>query len=552
MQMLKEVSIQNFAIIEELKVVFRPGLNIITGETGAGKSILLGAMGLVLGERADSSILLNKEKKCVVEVLFETRNTSIGKWLKEEDIDSAEDIVLRREIGINGKSRAFINDTPVNLQQLKQFSSMLVDLHQQFDTLELGEAYFQREVLDAMAGCTKEAIAYHRQYLEFNKLQKELQLLKEQQQQSQKEKDYQQFLLEELEQASFRENELEQIEQEMKLLSNAGAVSSVLNEAVYLLKDGDMPLVQQLKSLLQRLQQYRELNGDLNAVIERMQSAQIELVDIAAELDHLQNTVTVDEERMRQINERIEIGYKLQKKHGVNSTNELLQIQQQLQQQLQTVLDMEEEISVKMREVELLQNHLQNLADDLSVRRIKHATPFSEKVNALLSKVGMPNAALKIEVRTVSLNAYGSNDVAFLFDANKSNRFEPISKVASGGELSRLMLCIKSLVAKQMALPTMLFDEIDTGISGEAARQVGILLKELSEQHQVITITHLPQIAAKAAAHFYVYKQQEKNSITTKIRLLTESEQIEAVARMLSGEQLTASSLKTARELVKG
>lgn len=552
MQMLKEVSIQNFAIIDELKVVFRPGLNIITGETGAGKSILLGAMGLVLGERADSSVLLNKEKKCVVEVLFETENASISKWLKEEDIDAADDIVLRREIGINGKSRAFINDTPVNLQQLKQFSSMLVDLHQQFDTLELGEAYFQREVLDAMAGCTKEAIAYHRQYLEFNKLQKELQLLKEQQQQSQKEKDYQQFLLDELEQASFRENELEQIEQEMKLLSNAGAVSSVLNEAVYLLKDGDMPLVQQLKSLLQRLQQYRDLNGELNAVIERMQSAQIELVDIAAELDHLQNAVTVDEERMRQINERIEIGYKLQKKHGVHSTNELLQIQQQLQQQLQTVLDMEEEISVKMKAVELLQNHLQSLADDLSARRTKQAKPFSEKVNALLSKVGMPNAELKIEVRTVSLNAYGSNDVAFLFDANKSNRFEPISKVASGGELSRLMLCIKSLVAKQMALPTMLFDEIDTGISGEAARQVGILLKELSEQHQVITITHLPQIAAKAAAHFYVYKQQEKNSITTKIRLLTESEQIEAVARMLSGEQITPSSLKTARELVKG
>lgn len=552
MQMLKEVSIQNFAIIDELKVVFRPGLNIITGETGAGKSILLGAMGLVLGERADSSVLLNKEKKCVVEVLFETENASISKWLKEEDIDAADDTVLRREIGINGKSRAFINDTPVNLQQLKQFSSMLVDLHQQFDTLELGEAYFQREVLDAMAGCTKEAIAYHRQYLEFNKLQKELQLLKEQQQQSQKEKDYQQFLLDELEQASFRENELEQIEQEMKLLSNAGAVSSVLNEAVYLLKDGDMPLVQQLKSLLQRLQQYRDLNEELNAVIERMQSAQIELVDIAAELDHLQNAVTVDEERMRQINERIEIGYKLQKKHGVHSTNELLQIQQQLQQQLQTVLDMEEEISVKMKAVELLQNHLQSLADDLSARRTKQAKPFSEKVNALLSKVGMPNAELKIEVRTVSLNAYGSNDVAFLFDANKSNRFEPISKVASGGELSRLMLCIKSLVAKQMALPTMLFDEIDTGISGEAARQVGILLKELSEQHQVITITHLPQIAAKAAAHFYVYKQQEKNSITTKIRLLTESEQIEAVARMLSGEQITPSSLKTARELVKG
>jgi DNA repair protein RecN (Recombination protein N) len=550
--MLKEVSIQNFAIIDALNVVFQPGLNIITGETGAGKSILMGALGLVLGERADSSSLKNKEKKCVVEVLFDNKTSVIKEWLTARDIDAADEITVRREISNTGKSRAFINDTPANLTQLKQLSSLLVDLHQQFDTLQLGEAYFQREVLDAIAGCSKETAHYHQLYLQFSNEQKELQLLQQQHLQAQKEKDYNKFLAEELEQASFKENELEQIEQEMKLLSNAGAVSTALNDAVCLLKDGDAPVVQQLKSLLLRLQPYRELNADLSSVITRLQSTQIELADIAGDLDHLQNAISVDEERMQQINERIEIGYKLQKKHGVQSTNELLIIQQQLEQKLQSVLNLEEEIAAKEKLAASLKVQLEKLADTLSAKRKKQAIPFAEKVNALLYRVGMPNAQLRVDVNTAPLNAFGKDAIEFLFDANKSNRFEAISKVASGGELSRLMLCIKSLVAKQMALPTMLFDEIDTGISGEAAKQVGILLKELSQQHQVITITHLPQIAARAASHFYVYKQQDQNGISTQIRLLNKDEQIEAIARMLSGEQLTDSSLKTAMELVAG
>jgi DNA repair protein RecN (Recombination protein N) len=548
--MLKEISIQNFAIIDELKVAFKPELNIITGETGAGKSILLGALGLVLGERADSSVLLHKEKKCVIEVLFDDTDDAAKEWLEAEDMDVSEEIVLRREINSNGKSRAFINDTPVNLAQLKQLTSLLVDLHQQFDTLELGEAYFQREVLDAMAGCSKDAAQFHVLYNQYSKQQKELQHLKEQQLSAQKEKDYNLFLLNELEEAAFKENELEQIEQELKLLNNAGAVSSVLNDAVVYLKDGDAPVVQQLKSLLQKLQPYKELNKEFDAVTERLLSTQIELADIAAELDHLQNSISIDEGRMQQINERIETGYKLQKKHGVQTTNELLHIQQQLEEKLQAVLNLEEEITAKEKEVNTLLAALNKKADTLSLQRKKQSAPFAEKINALLVRVGMPNAKLKIEVTDAALNAYGKDEISFLFDANKSNRFEPIQKVASGGELSRLMLCIKSLIAKQMALPTMLFDEIDTGISGEAARQVGILLKELSRQHQVITITHLPQIAAKASSHYYVYKLENQKGISTKIRLLNKEEQIEAIARMLSGEQLTDSSLKTAKELV--
>ncbi len=551
--MLQQLSIQNFAIIDELKVEFQPQLNTITGETGAGKSILLGALGLVLGNRADSSSLQDSEKKCIVEAMFSTvGNQKINSWLRENEIDEEAELILRREITANGKSRAFINDTPVNLTQLKALTSMLVDLHQQFDTLELGEEDFQREVLDALAGCDKDVEQYRQHYLQFAKLQKELQQLKDEQQQLQREQDYKQFLLDELLEASFSENELEELDQELQLLSNAGSIATVLTDAVQLLKDGETPVVQQLKSLLQRLQQYKQIHADLGSITDRLQSVQIELSDIASDLDHLQNSITVDEARMQFINDRLAIGYKLQKKHNVQSTNELLYIQQQLEEQLQVVLNMEQSIVEKEKEKAQLQQQLETEAELIHTKRLKQSVSFAKQVNVLLQQVGMPNARLQVELNTASLNQYGKDEISFLFDANKSNRFEPISKVASGGELSRLMLCIKSLVAKSIALPTMLFDEIDTGISGEAAKQVGILLKELSAKHQVITITHLPQIAAKAAAHYFVYKQEDKTGIKTRIRLLSKEEQVETIARMLSGEKPSDSSLVTAREMIAG
>lgn len=551
--MLLKLSIQNFAIIDELTTEFQPRLNTITGETGAGKSILLGALGLVLGNRADSAVLMNKEKKCVVEVFFSaTSNSKVKEWLLLNEMDEEDTLILRREISANGKSRAFVNDSPVNLTQLKELTSLLVDLHQQFDTLELGEEEFQREIIDALAGCIKEVRQYHSNFLQFAKMQKELLAMKDLQHLKKKEQDYKQFLLDELDQASLKENELEQLDEELTLLSNAGAISTVLNDAVQFLKEGDTPIVQQLKSVLQRLQQFKEINSDLSSVTERLQSAQIELTDIAAELDHLQNRISIDETRMQTINDRLEIGYKLQKKHGVNSTNALLQIQSQLEEEVQVIINMDQAIAEQEKETAELQKQLEKQAAAIHLQRKKQITPFTEKVNALLVRVGMPNARLKTELIETGLNAYGKDEVNFLFDANKSNRFEKISKVASGGELSRLMLCIKSLVAASIDLPTMLFDEIDTGISGEAARQVGMLLKELSANHQVITITHLPQIAAKASAHYFVYKQEENSVIKTKIRLLNKEEQIETIARMLSGEKLTESSLLTAKEMVAG
>ena len=551
--MLQQLSIQNFAIIDELKVDFQPQLNTITGETGAGKSILLGALGLVLGNRADSSSLQNSEKKCIVEAVFSTgSNIKVNDWLQQNEIDEEAELILRREITANGKSRAFINDTPVNLTQLKVLTSMLVDLHQQFDTLELGDEDFQREVLDALAGCDKEVEQYRQRYLQFARLQKELQQLKDQQQQLQREQDYKQFLLDELDQASFKENELEELDQELQLLSNAGSIATVLTDAVQLLKDGEAPLVQQLKSLLQRLQQFKNVHADLTSITERLQSTQIELADIASDLDHLQSSISIDEARMQLINDRLEIGYKLQKKHNVQSTNELLTIQQQLEEQVQVVLNMEQSIAAKEKEKTQLQQQLETEAELIHTKRLKQSGSFAKQVNTLLQQIGMPNARLQVALNSTSLNQYGKDEISFLFDANKSNRFEPISKVASGGELSRLMLCIKSLVAESIALPTMLFDEIDTGISGEAAKQVGILLKELSSKHQVITITHLPQIAAKASAHYFVYKQEDKAGIKTRIRLLNKEEQVETIARMLSGEKPSDSSLVTAREMIAG
>ena len=551
--MLEKLSIQNFAIIDELSVEFQRGLNTITGETGAGKSILLGALGLVLGNRADSNVLMNKEKKCIVEVIFSAANyLKVKEWLQQQEMDIEDELLLRREITGNGKSRAFVNDSPVNLTQLKELTSLLVDLHQQFDTLDLGDEGFQREVLDALAGCAKEVQLYHSSFLQFAKMKKELQLLRDQQLQAKKEQDYKQFLLDELDEASFKENELEELEQELKLLNNAGAISTVLGDATSFLKEGDAPIVQQLKSLLQRLQHYKDISKELTSITDRLQSAQIELNDIAAELSHLQNSISIDESRMQQINDRLETGYKLQKKHGVHSTNNLLQIQQQLKEQLQIVLNLDQTIDSKEKQTLQLQQQLEKDATILHEKRKKQVEPFVQKVNNLLHRVGMPNARLKVEINETALSAYGKDEINFLFDANKSNRFEPISNVASGGELSRLMLCIKSLVAERIQLPTMLFDEIDTGISGEAARQVGILLKELSGKHQVITITHLPQIAAKASAHYFVYKQEVKSMIKTRIRLLNKEEQIETIAKMLSGEKLTASSLVTAKEMLAG
>jgi DNA repair protein RecN (Recombination protein N) len=556
--MLQKLSIQNYAIIDEIEIEFSNKLNVITGETGAGKSIIVGALGLILGERADSTVLVNKEKKCIVEGVFnEAGKKELKEYLGKNDFDANDELVVRREIGTNGKSRAFINDTPVTLSQLNELSSLLVDLHQQFDTLELAQHDFQREVLDALAGHTPMLDECQAIFRQWQQVKKELEELKAKKQQFDRETDYNQFQFKELEDAGFKENELENIDGELKMLSNAEGIKSTLSKVYFELKENETPVVQHLKTLLNQLNVYSSWHPDLPELVKRLQSAQIELQDIANELDRINSHVNYDPQKIEQLNERLSLGYKLQKKHGVNSTSELIGIQKQLEEKLQAVLSIDEVIQKKEKESNRLFAEATKLASAISDNRKKQVKPLEDKVNKLLSQVGMPNARLKVDVKVAELNWSGSDQIEFLFDANlpageagKSGQFQPVRKVASGGELSRLMLCIKSLVAQSIDLPTLIFDEIDTGISGEAARQVGIIMKSLAAKRQVISITHQPQIAGKADAHFFVYKEIVKNAVKTNIRLLTTDERITIIAKMLSGEKPTAAAMENAREML--
>jgi len=549
--MLTKLHIQNYAIIDEIEINFSNNLNIITGETGAGTSILMGALSLILGERADSSVLVNSSKKCFIEGIFSTHDKpEVASFLQQYELDAEDELVLRREIASNGKSRAFINDTPATVQQLKQLASLLVDLHQQFDTLELGDSDFQREVLDALAGNEPVLHEFKKVFQQWQLISKELEQLKEQKNAFTKEADYHQFLFDELNELSFKENELEELDQELKILSSAEGIKSALNKVFYTLRESEQPVVTSIKQLIQQLQPFADFHKDLAAIIIRLQSTQVELQDIAGEIDHVNDQVQFDEKRIEWINQRLTDGYKLLKKHALQSTNELLALQQELSKKLEAVLHIDDTILSKEKEVAALFKQAEQLAERISAARQQQIKPLELEVNRLLTQVGMPNAKLKVDLKNSTLHQYGKDQIDFLFDANKSNRFEPIRKVASGGELSRLMLCIKSLVAASIDLPTMIFDEIDTGISGEAAKQVGLIMKNMAAKRQIICITHQPQIAGKADAHFFVYKEIVENTVKTNIRLLDKDERITAIARMLSGEKPTAAALENAREMM--
>ena len=549
--MLQRIQIQNYAIIDALSIDFSQRLNVITGETGAGKSILMGALSLILGDRADTAVLLQRDKKCVVEGVFAINGRSaVLDLLSSNDLDADEEIVIRREIAPTGKSRAFVNDTPVNLEQLRKLSSLLVDLHRQFDTLELGESDFQREVLDALAGQSPALSAYRQIYRDWQAASRELATLRGQQAQFTAAFDYNKFLFDELQEAAFKENELEELDQELKLLNNSEGIKTSLSKIYYDLQEGEQPLVQQLKVLQHLLEGYSAFHPELATLSERMSSVQIELQDIAGDVERINEDVNYDPRRIETINERVSMGYKLMKKHGVQATAGLLEIQRQLEHKLQDSLQVDAGIAAGEKEVQRLLQEAKKKAAVLSKGRQAQTEKLQEQVNKLLKQVGMPNARLQVQVQPAELNSTGMDAIEFLFDANKSNRYEPIRKVASGGELSRLMLCIKSLVAESVDLPTLIFDEIDTGISGEAAKQVGIILKNLAKRRQVICITHQPQIAGKADAHYFVYKVVRGESIQTSIRLLGQEERITAIAQMLSGEKPTAAALENAREMV--
>jgi len=556
--MLQQLHIQNYAIIDSIEINFSSHLNIITGETGAGKSILIGALNLILGERAETSLLADTGKKCFIEGTFKTAYKPVKDFLKTNELDSNDDLLIRREIAVNGKSRAFVNDTPVTLSQLKQLSSLLVDLHQQFDTLEVGDSGFQREVLDALAGNAKDVDQYQSVYKGYKDVLKELEILTNEQAAANKEFDYNKFLFDELEEANFLDNEIEDIDTEIKLISNAENIKSILSEIYFVLEESEQPIVPNIKSINHKLQGLQNFHHGLEAISNRLQSVQIEMQDIASEIDNINQSVLYNAEKINLLNDRMTTGYRLLKKHGVTTTSQLFVIKEQLEKELEKIANLSDDITKKQKQSTDLYHEALKIAEKISFKRQKQIKPFEEKINVLLKQVGMPNARIKADLHSTNeLDLFGKDKIEFLFNANipvgKENdlaRFEPLRKVASGGELSRLMLSIKSLVARSIQLPTLIFDEIDSGISGEAARQVGVIMKELSRGHQVISITHQPQIAAKADNHFFVYKEIKDDKIITSIKQLNADERITTIATMLSGERPTAAAFDNAREMI--
>jgi DNA repair protein RecN (Recombination protein N) len=550
--MLHRLFIQNYAIISQLEISFADGLIIITGETGAGKSIVMGALGLALGDRADLAQMRDKEKKTIIEATFKLMPpASLKQIFSEADIDLDDEVIIRREIQSGGKSRAFINDTPASLSQVQAVASMLVDLHQQFDTLELGNKNFQRLLLDARADALTLMDQYGVLYSRYSGLQKKIQALAQLLLKAQEEKEYKLFLLTELEDLNWSVGEGKLLEDELNILSHAEQIKSGIGKVSFSLSEGDLPLIPQFKSLVSQLQAVAPYHPLLPSLIDRLESSYVEIKDIHRELASLLDGITVDEKKIEQLNERIALAQRISKKHGLLDLDQLVETRESLRVVIDQFEGSRDELITLEKEIESLQVAAVNLAQQLHEKRKKQVPILEKSTKELLTRVGMPNAVLKIELKQVALSAAGIDEVSFLFDANKSGQFEPLQKVASGGELSRLMLVLKSLVAGSLETPTLIFDEIDSGISGEAAKQVGVLMDELSDVHQLIAITHQPQIAARADQHLYVFKHERDQTITTGIKVLEAEERVMAIAKMLSGEKPGESALATAREMMK-
>jgi DNA repair protein RecN (Recombination protein N) len=549
--MLSKLEIHNYILIDQLSIDLSNQLSVITGETGAGKSIIMGALGLILGDRADSTVCRDASKKCFIEGTFSLSNKQTYQaFFTEHELDLTDEVIIRREINAQGKSRAFINDTPINLNELKQLTSQLVDLHQQFDTLTLGDTDFQRTVIDALAGVQKDLAQYQSVFHLWKDHQKQLAELISRRDEFEKTESYKKHLLEELAALQLKENELESLEQELKFLENAVSIKAQIDQSIQVLESADNPIVQQLKQIANNLDSIVKWQPEFADLLNRLKAAQIELADVTNELSSWQDKIDFDDKKLVVIQDRLSEGYSLQKKHKVQSTNELITIQKQLELDLTAVLSLDEEINQLTKQVKADEKQVVELANTLTQKRNKETAPFTKNVNQLLHQVGMPNAKIKVTIDEVAYNAYGKDKIDFLFDANNTQKFEPIKKVASGGELSRLMLCIKSLVAKSIDLPTMIFDEIDTGISGEPAKQVGLLLQGLGQARQVLCITHQPQIAAKGHAHLFVYKEQKGTSTNTFLRGLTAAERVQHIALMIGGDPPSKSALENAKELL--
>ncbi|WP_268034222.1 DNA repair protein RecN [Algoriphagus sp. PAP.12] len=548
--MLKTLSISNYALIDELQMQPSPALSMITGETGAGKSIMLGAVGLLLGNRADTKVLLTEEKKCIIEGVFEIGAYGLGDFFETQELDYETPCIIRREISPSGKSRSFVNDTPVKLDVLKELGAKLMDVHSQHDTLQLADGKYQLGIIDAFAQSQNELKSYRADYSDFKKAKKAFETIQREAIELQKEADFNQFQLDELSSLSLQSGEQEEMESNQEILENAEEIKQKINELLNLFHDEQFGLVQGLSQVQQGLQNLGRLAHKFDGLKDRFQETFIELKDIADTLGDEEGKVEIDFEKLDEIRERLSKIYQLQKKHGVNSVEELMTIEAELAEKVFQVQNLDENLKEAEEKLKAAEKKMLGSGELLSKKRNSCFSVFEKSLQELLSGLGMENAKIQVESKSVVPSNSGLDEVEILFSANKGSMPQPLKKVASGGEFSRLLFGIKYLMADKMALPTLIFDEIDTGISGEVALQMVRMMKEISKEHQVICITHLPQVAAKGDMHYFVYKDNNSDRTISKIKLLDETERVSELAKMIAGSNPSSSAVESAKELL--
>jgi DNA repair protein RecN (Recombination protein N) len=552
--MLARLSIKNYALIDEIDIRFARGLNMITGETGAGKSIILGALSLILGQRSESKYFYNQHKKCVIEGFFDVANYDLQSFFEENDLDYEKQTILRREIYSEGKTRAFINDTPVKLSLLKTLSERLIAIHSQHALIEINKESFQLLTIDSVADNKDLRKQFSQQYYSYQQVKAAFSALQQETSRQKAETDYHQFLFQELDDAQLKEGEQVQLEEEMNRLQHAEEIKMSLQKALFLLDNREESALQLLRQTQVELQPYQNLLSSVKDLTERLQSCFIELKDINDEIQHLDDTTGVDSERLLLIQDRLSLIYKLQQKHQADSVEALIAIREDLDERISSVSLNEERLIRLQKEKEEQHKELLALANQLSASRRESLALIEKSVEESLASVGMPHSRFVIDLKELpedQIRSSGLDAVEFLFSANVGQEVQTLSKVASGGELSRLMLAIKSLIAQTSALPTIIFDEIDTGISGEVAIRVGELMNRMTENLQVIAISHLPQIAAQGSSHYKVYKEKSDTQTMTNIRLLNPEERVAEIAEMLGGKEPAESAILHARDLLQ-
>lgn len=549
--MLKHLAISNYALIDSLSMTFDDGFSVITGETGAGKSILLGALGFVLGDRSDSSIMLDETKKCAVEATFVVDNERFKPFFEANDLDIEEELILRRELTPTKKSRAFINDTPVTAQQLKELGNQLVDIHSQHDSLLLNNADFQLGIIDNADDNNALLNEYQGVYHQYVALRNELKSLREMAQKNVAENDFLAFQLDELMKANLQDGEYEEVSQRLELLENAEEVKTLLAQSTNLLQDSEISILDQLNELKADIEHLRKYIPQAEQYLERIDSTKIELKDIAQDLDNLQDSTQFDAASLSELQERFDILQRLMLKHHVNDFNELLKIRDDLQQKVNAFSNIDEQILKKEQDLKKCEKELSQIADNLSDRRKKTKVPFEKSVTEIIRQLKMPYGVFDVEIsKTTDFTSNGRDNVRFLFSANKGIAPDDMSRVASGGELSRLMLAIKAVAAENAYIPTLIFDEIDTGVSGEVASKLGDIMQKMGENLQIVSITHLPQIASKAKNHFFVYKDESEQKTHSCIRQLSHDERVTEIAKMLSNDKITPEAIRAAEVIL--